>query len=70
MLDALKEIYNACDPYIPASAEYYSDCAAARGSGALSQEFQNHLRLAKSGPNARQRIKAWRSERWKTNDSG
>src|ERR1700704_4788900 len=47
MPDALKEIYNACDPYMPATAEYYSDCSAARGSGALSQEFQNHLRLAK-----------------------
>jgi hypothetical protein len=46
MPDALKDIYNACDPYLPASAEYYSDCAAARGSGALSQEFQNRLRLA------------------------
>ncbi len=47
MEDDLKHIYNACDPYVPAPAEYYYDCAEARGSSALSQEFQNHLRLAK-----------------------
>ena len=47
MEDALKHIYNACEPYVPAPAEYYYDCAEARGSSALSQEFQNHLRLAK-----------------------
>lgn len=47
MEDALKHIYNACDPSVPAPAEYYYDCAEARGSSALSQEFQNHLRLAK-----------------------
>ena len=46
MEDALRHIYNACDPYAPATAEYYYDCAEARGSSALSQEFQNHLRLA------------------------
>jgi len=47
MIDALKQIYNACDPYVPATVEYYYDCAEARGSSALSLEFQNHLRLAK-----------------------
>ena len=47
MEDDLKHIYNACEPYVPAPAEYYYDCAEARGSSALSQEFQNHLRLAK-----------------------
>jgi hypothetical protein len=47
LIDALKQIYNACDPYIPASVEYYCDCAEARGSSALSLDFQNHLRLAK-----------------------
>lgn len=47
MVDALRQIYNACDPYAPATAEYYCDCAEARGSSALSLEFQNHLRLAK-----------------------
>jgi hypothetical protein len=47
MKDDLKLIYNACDPYIPATAEYYYDCAEARGSSALCQEFQNHLALAK-----------------------
>ncbi|PYS65647.1 MAG: pilus assembly protein PilB, partial [Acidobacteria bacterium] len=47
MIDPLKQIYNACDPYVPATVEYYYDCAEARGSSALSLEFQNHLRLAK-----------------------
>ncbi|HEV7860254.1 MAG TPA: hypothetical protein VGO91_16675 [Pyrinomonadaceae bacterium] len=47
MTDALKQIYNACDPYLPATAEYYYNCAEARGSSALAQEFKNHLRLAK-----------------------
>lgn len=47
MVDALREIYNACDPYLPATWEYYYDCEEARGSSGLALEFQNHLRLAK-----------------------
>lgn len=46
MPDLLKQIYNACDPYTPATAEYYCDCSEARGSSALTQEFQRHLALA------------------------
>ncbi len=46
MADILKGIYNACDPYTPATAEYYCDCSEARGSSALMQEFQRHLALA------------------------
>ncbi len=46
MFETLRQIFNACDPYLPASAEYYYDCAEARGSSALSLDFQNHLRLA------------------------
>jgi hypothetical protein len=46
MSDALKHIYNACDPYMPATAEYYYNCAEARGGSALVQEFQRHLFLA------------------------
>ncbi len=46
MDDVLKRIYNACDPYKPATTQYYFDCIAARGSTALTQEFQRHLTLA------------------------
>src|SRR5437016_2162523 len=45
MADVLKEVYNACDPFEPAPAQYYVDCASARGSGALTQEFMRHLSL-------------------------
>lgn len=44
MSDVLKQVYNACNPNEPATAEYYIDCAEARGSGALTQEFQRRLR--------------------------
>jgi hypothetical protein len=47
MGDALRQIYNSCDPIVPATAEYYCDCAEARGGGALTHEFQRHLTLAK-----------------------
>jgi hypothetical protein len=46
MLDILRQIYRACDPYTPATAEYYCDCSEARGDSALTQEFQRHLALA------------------------
>lgn len=46
MTDVLKKIYNACDPYLPASADYYYDCSEARGETALAQVVQNHLALA------------------------
>ncbi|MCZ6678115.1 MAG: hypothetical protein O7E52_12780 [Candidatus Poribacteria bacterium] len=46
MDNPLKHIYNACDPYKPATAEYYVDCAEARGSSTLTQEYQRHLALA------------------------
>lgn len=46
MSDVLKQVYNACDPYEPATAEYYCDCSEARGSSALMGEFQQHLALA------------------------
>ncbi len=44
--DVLKKIYNACDPYVPASAEYYYDCSEARGETALGQPIQRHLSMA------------------------
>lgn len=46
MSDHLKTIYNACDPYKPATAEYYLDCSTARGSSRITQEVQRHLSLA------------------------
>lgn len=46
MSNYLKHIYNACDPYMPATAEYYYSCAEARGGSALVQEFQRRLSLA------------------------
>ena len=46
MSDHLKAIYNACDPYKPATEEYYLDCGTARGSHRITQEFQRHLSLA------------------------
>ena len=47
MSDALRSIYNACDPYVPATAEYYFNCVEARGGSALAHEFQRHLNFAK-----------------------
>lgn len=45
--DIIKHIYNACDPYKPATAEYYVDCSPARGNtSALTQEFYRNLLLA------------------------
>lgn len=46
MTDILKRIYNACDPYLPASAEYYFDCSEARGETALAPIVQRHLMRA------------------------
>lgn len=44
--DALRQIYNACDPNEPATAQYYLDCGEARGESALAQVFLRHLQLA------------------------
>src|SRR4051812_29337424 len=47
MKNPLAHIYNNCDPGIPATAEYYHNCADARGGSALVHEFKRHLALAK-----------------------
>jgi hypothetical protein len=39
MSDILKHIYNACDPYEPASRQYYVDCKTSRGSSSLVSRF-------------------------------
>ncbi|MBI1925760.1 hypothetical protein HYR99_16105 [Candidatus Poribacteria bacterium] len=49
MNNPLKHIYNACDPYKPATAEYYLDCSEARGAGALTIRFQSHLDKTQEG---------------------
>lgn len=46
MNEALKNIYNACDPSLPASSLYYFDCAEARGETALAKIVRRHLTLA------------------------
>jgi hypothetical protein len=46
MNEALKNIYNACDPYLPASSQYYFDCAEARGEAAFAKFVCGHLKLA------------------------
>ncbi len=43
MNNPLTHIYNACNPYKPATAAYYLDCSEARGSSALTREFQRRL---------------------------
>ncbi|MEK7703230.1 MAG: hypothetical protein AAB317_04650 [Nitrospirota bacterium] len=45
--DILKLIYNACDPSLPATSEYYHDCSEARGSRALTEAFRSQLALVK-----------------------
>jgi hypothetical protein len=46
MNEFLKRIYNACEPYEPATPEYYYDCAEVRGHNALAQRFLSHLNLS------------------------
>ncbi len=46
MTDALKKSTTPVNPYLPAPADYYYDCAEARGSSALAKEFQRRLTLA------------------------
>lgn len=43
MSDALKEIYTACNPDVPASDKYYLESSEARGSSNLAKEFIGHL---------------------------
>jgi hypothetical protein len=47
--DHLTNIYRACEPSEPATAEYYLDCAEARGGGHLTAQFCRHLQMA-AGP--------------------
>ncbi len=46
MSDILTYLYNACDPFDPASAAFYVDCSQARGDNALTERVQENLRLS------------------------
>lgn len=48
MSHVLEHIYNACDPLAPASAEYYVDSTAVRGTTAVALQFQRDLSLSKT----------------------
>jgi hypothetical protein len=49
MVDILRTLYNACDPYRPASREHYLDVSEARGSHALTPQFLGHLSRVSDG---------------------
>ena len=45
-IETLSKIYNALDPFKPATREQYLDCSSGRGGGVFSKEFISHLDLA------------------------
>lgn len=49
MDDLLRHVYNACEPHRAASEAFYTDCAPARGSGNLAEDFLRHLSLSQAG---------------------
>lgn len=49
MKDILAHIYNACNPVLPATPEYYVNCAGARGSSLLSARYQQELARVEQG---------------------
>src|SRR5207302_63328 len=44
--EILKLVYNACDPYEPATSQYYYDCGEARGDSGLTDRFLREMKLA------------------------
>lgn len=48
MSDLRRKLYNACNPLAPATAEYYVDCSAVRGSNAFADKVQDDLELSES----------------------
>lgn len=48
MGDVREDLYNACDPLAPATAEYYVDCSAVRGSNAFSKQVIRELALSRT----------------------
>lgn len=49
MKDILAHIYNACNPVLPATPEYYVNCAGARGSSLLSARYRQELARVEPG---------------------
>lgn len=43
MSDKLGQIYNSCDPFLPAPEDFYYDCRDARGGDAFLKNVFNHL---------------------------
>ena len=52
MADILSELYNACDPNRPATAEQYVDLSAVRGDNAFSKTVALLLRRASGKENS------------------
>lgn len=48
MSDLRAQLFNACDPLVPATVEYYVDCSAERGNDALAKEVLNKLGMTTS----------------------
>ncbi len=48
MSDVRADLYNACDPLTPATAEYYVDSSAVRGSNAFTKQVIGGLALSKA----------------------
>lgn len=47
MNDARDDLFNACDPLTPATADYYVDCSKVRGSDAFANEVLSKLTRTK-----------------------
>ena len=45
-LEILRQVYNALDPFEPASGSYYLDCSPARGGDVFLQDLTSHLKVA------------------------
>ncbi len=53
MDERIKQIYNACEPNLPATPQYYSDCRKARGGDALTGQIIKRLKMSSSAQHLR-----------------
>ena len=53
MDERIKQIYNACEPNLPATQQYYSDCRKARGGDALTEQIIKRLEMSSAGHHLR-----------------
>ena len=53
MDERIKQIYNACEPNLPATQQYYSDCRTARGGDALTEQITKRLKMSSAGQHLR-----------------